>query len=162
MLKFGKKTKKGSVGKQSNEALPLDQDDAGHGSPEDRVTPMPSTYSMPSAISNFTAAETNNTVRPVTSARRKNSKKTLPPLFLYIEAGDFQKAVERARHHPREARTWASIKIKSSSVGAERQTDTTKRLALHQACFKVSEVESNFSILFCFLNLCLSMRCSVN
>jgi hypothetical protein len=60
--------------------------------------------------------------------------KSLPPLFYYMETGDFRRAAERAKNHPREVRTWACIKIKSSSIG---QQHSTKRLALHQACFKV-------------------------
>jgi hypothetical protein len=63
-----------------------------------------------------------------------NVHKSLPPLFYYMETGDFRRAAERAKNHPREVRTWASIKIKSSSIGQH----STKRLALHQACFKVS------------------------
>jgi hypothetical protein len=59
--------------------------------------------------------------------------KSLPPLFYYMEIGDFRRAAERAKNHPREVRTWAYIKIKSSSIGQH----STKRLALHQACFKV-------------------------
>ena len=70
------------------------------------------------------------------------SKNVLPPLFLYIEAGNFRRAAERAKRHPREVRTWASIKIKSSSAAmmtstTQQRLNTTKRLALHQACFKV-------------------------
>jgi hypothetical protein len=69
--------------------------------------------------------------------------KSLPPLFLYMETGDFRRAAERAKNHPREVRTWASIKIKSSTAGQL----STKRLALHQACFKVSLSTLNHSIL---------------
>ena len=70
------------------------------------------------------------------SSRRRSSKNGLPPLFLYIEAGNFQRAAERAKKYPREVRTWASIKIKSS-IGNQQNLTTTKRLALHHACFKV-------------------------
>lgn len=63
-----------------------------------------------------------------------SNHKSLPPLFLYMEMGDFQRAAERAKNHPREVRTWATIKIKSSFSGVQQ---STKRLALHQACFKV-------------------------
>jgi hypothetical protein len=59
--------------------------------------------------------------------------RSLPPLFLYMESGDLRRAAERAKNHPREVKTWASIKIKSSSGGHQ----AAKRLALHQACFKV-------------------------
>ena len=153
MVKFGRKTKRGSGGKQNNEELPPEQDDVEPESLEDRITPMPPSYSMPGAMSNYPGAEMNDAVRPITSVRRKtsssSSKKTLPPLFIYIEAGDFQKAMERARRHPREAKTWASIKIKSSSVGDDRQPDTTKRLALHQACFKVRAIWVEFLVSVC-------------
>lgn len=70
------------------------------------------------------------------SSPRRHIKNSLPPLFLYIEAGNFRRAAERAKKHPREVRTWASIKIKSS-VGNQQRLTTTKRLALHHACFKV-------------------------
>jgi hypothetical protein len=70
------------------------------------------------------------------SSARRHSNNSLPPLFLYIEAGNFQRAAERAKKYPREVRTWASIKIKSS-VGNQQRLTTTKRLALHHACFKV-------------------------
>lgn len=128
MLKFGRK-KRGPPGKPE---LPPEQDvDDDDASPEDRITAMtPTGYAMPSALSTqkFQMAETNAPRRSST-----NKKKAMPPLFLYMESGDFQKAKERARRHPREVKTWATIKIKSSD-------DTTKRLALHQACFKVSSL----------------------
>ena len=130
MLKLGRKSKKMSGG--VNNELPPEQDDiVEQGSSEDCVTPMPAAYSVPNANLNYPGDEID-AMRQVASVRRPSSKKTLPPLFIYIEAGDYQRAIERAKRHPREARTWASIKIKSSSG------ETTKRLALHQACFKVS------------------------
>jgi hypothetical protein len=67
------------------------------------------------------------------SSSNSSLHKSLPPLFYYMEIGDFRRAAERAKNHPREVRTWAYIKIKSSSIGQH----STKRLALHQACFKV-------------------------
>lgn len=146
MLKFGRKSKQGSGGQRNKEEKNprnSNQDEyyadyAGHEAAEDIVSPMTMPpYLMPSAMStNPLGAEANNNnlARPITSCRRQSgssSRKTLPPLFFYIEAGDFRRAMERAQRHPREVKTWASIKIKSSSA------DTTKRLALHQACFKV-------------------------
>lgn len=129
MLKLGRKSKKMSGG--INNELPPEQDDiVEQGSSEDCVTPMPAAYSVPSANLNYPGDEID-AMRQVASVRRPSSKKTLPPLFIYIEAGDYQRAIERAKRHPREARAWASIKIKSSSG------ETTKRLALHQACFKL-------------------------
>lgn len=72
-----------------------------------------------------------------------NSKKDLPPIFWYMEAGEWEKASARARRHPRDAKTWATLKTKdtmgtpptSSSIG-------TKRLALHHACFKLRSAGS--------------------
>lgn len=80
-----------------------------------------------------------------------NSRKELPPLFWYMEAGEWLKAEERLRRHPREIKTWATLKTKSggsdsnlanvSSTGsvstAATSTSGTKRLALHHACFKL-------------------------
>ena len=130
MLKLGRKSKKISGGNAHE--LPPEQDGVvEQGSSEDCVPPMPAAYSVPDSNLNYPGPETN-AARPVASVRRPTSKKTLPPLFIYIEAGDYERAIERAKRHPREARTWASIKMKSSSG------ETTKRLALHQACFKVS------------------------
>jgi len=146
MLKFGRKSKQGSGGQRNKEEKnsrnsnqdEYDADYAGHEAAEDIVSPMTMPpYLMPSAMStNPLGAEANNNnlARPIASCRRQigsSSRKTLPPLFFYIEAGDFRRAMERAQRHPREVKTWASIKIKSSSA------DTTKRLALHQACFKL-------------------------
>jgi hypothetical protein len=111
----------------------------------------------------------------VLSPRR--SRKDLPPLFWYMESGDWEKATERVRRHPKEVKTWATLKTKtldtdgsaSSANGAGNvlQQDTggnnsndfvfggsgsnvpntvvstkpvttsTKRLALHHACFKL-------------------------
>ena len=130
MLKLGRKSKKISGG--IIDEVPPEQDNLENGSSEDCITPMPAAYSMTNTNLNYPVEVENSVVRQATSARRQSSKKTLPPLFIYIEAGDYQRAAERAKRHPREARTWASIKIKSSSG------ETTKRLALHQACFKVS------------------------
>ena len=73
------------------------------------------------------------------SSSSKNVLKSLPPLFLYMETGDFRRAAERAKNHPREVRTWASIKVKSSTTVGQSMT-TTKRLAIHQACFKVRKL----------------------
>ena len=125
MLKLGRKSKKISGG-IINE-VPPEQDNLENGSSEDCITPMPAAYAMPNTNLNYPGEVETSVVRQATSARRQSSKKTLPPLFIYIEAGDYQRAAERAKRHPREARTWASIKIKSSSG------ETTKRLAQHQA-----------------------------
>lgn len=63
--------------------------------------------------------------------------KSLPPLFLYMETGDWAKATERAKRYPREVKTWASIRSKSSVCAGENLMSGAKRLALHHACFKL-------------------------
>ena len=45
----------------------------------------------------------------------KGSHRSLTPLFLYMEAGDWARATERAKAHPREVKNWASIRSKSSA-----------------------------------------------
>ncbi|KAG7361238.1 ankyrin repeat domain protein [Nitzschia inconspicua] len=91
------------------------------------------------------AASTNNrktTMKNSSSNSGSTSSlpKSLPPLFLYMETGDFRRAAERAKNHPREVKTWASIKIKSSTSAGHQ---FTKRLALHQACFKLRSASSS-------------------
>lgn len=71
------------------------------------------------------------------SPRSRTSKRDLPPLFWYMESGDWEKATDRIRRHPKEAKTWASLKTKSAVSGSESKTSNTKRLALHHACFKL-------------------------
>jgi hypothetical protein len=64
------------------------------------------------------------------------AKKELPPLFWYMETGDWERATDRIQRHPKEVKTWATLKTKSEVAG-ESTTTTTKRLALHHACFKL-------------------------
>jgi len=66
-------------------------------------------------------------------------KSDLPPLFWYMESSDWEKANDRIRRHPREVKTWATLRTKSAvdSPTAQAATTTTKRLALHHACFKL-------------------------
>lgn len=75
--------------------------------------------------------------------RRMNQRPSaLPPLFVYMETGDWARAMERAKKHPREVKTWASIRSKSSSSD---RISGAKRLALHHACFKLrSSVSGSF------------------
>jgi hypothetical protein len=74
---------------------------------------------------------------------KKRSSKELPQLFWYMELNQWTKATERLRRHPREAKTWATLKTKSLLVPAasarpeEKVVTSTKRLALHHACFKL-------------------------
>jgi len=72
--------------------------------------------------------------------RKKNG---LTNLFIYIEAGNYERAAERAESHPGEAKIWVPIPVKSSSrsvVGAGNEgkpVSTKKRLPLHHACLKL-------------------------
>jgi Ankyrin repeats (3 copies) len=67
---------------------------------------------------------------------RSSSRKDLPPLFWFMETGDWDKAVERIHRHPKEVKTWATMRTKTND-GSGTTTMTTKRLALHHACFKL-------------------------
>lgn len=137
------------------------------------------------AVSNVTIHESNHENN---SSSPRRSRKDLPPLFWYMESGDWEKATDRVRRHPREVKTWATLKTKaldtdgtssSSAIGtgagkwthdshdappspggvaaaspsssglasgnhnnndvgsSTPVTSTTKRLALHHACFKL-------------------------
>jgi len=73
---------------------------------------------------------------------RRMNRSALPPLFVYMETGDWTRAMARAKKHPREVKTWASIRSKSSS---NDRISGAKRLALHHACFKLrSSVSGSF------------------
>ena len=64
----------------------------------------------------------------------------LPPLFYYMEKNEWEKAAERAKRHPREVKTWATLRTKSTEPGgekSEKKISGAKRLALHHACFKL-------------------------
>ena len=74
--------------------------------------------------------------RQSSSSPRKNKGRELPQLFWYMELGQWNKAMERLRRHPREAKIWATLKTKSLLTPTEKVT-STKRLALHHACFKL-------------------------
>lgn len=78
---------------------------------------------------------------------RRMNRSALPPLFVYMETGDWARAAERAKKHPREVRTWASIRSKSS--GDDQRISGAKRLALHHACFKLRSSVSNLAITPC-------------
>jgi Ankyrin repeats (3 copies) len=75
---------------------------------------------------------------------KKKQQRELPPLFWYMESGEWEQAMERVRQHPRELKLWATLRTKgsddnmnSAGGGAGRTSTTTKRLALHHACFKL-------------------------
>lgn len=71
------------------------------------------------------------------TANFKKQQRELPPLFYYMEVGDWVKAADRIRRHPREAKTWANLRTKSTT-----EQPSTKRLALHHACFKLRSAGS--------------------
>lgn len=70
------------------------------------------------------------------SSRKNSNRRELPQLFWYMELGQWTKALERLRRHPREAKIWTTLKTKSLLTPTEKVT-STKRLALHHACFKL-------------------------
>jgi hypothetical protein len=120
-----------------------------------------------------TLANGNASAATTPTGSGRNSKKDLPPLFWYMESGDWEKATDRVRRHPREVKTWATLKTKTldtdgsagmlsgklhengnqNATGSTNHevnngghaivasskpvTTTTKRLALHHACFKL-------------------------
>jgi hypothetical protein len=128
---------------------------------------------------NNNSSSTMNTAgvesQPASVSSPRRSRKDLPPLFWYMESGDWEKATDRVRRHPKEVKTWATLKTKtldtdgsaSSANGNGLQqeaagnsnndfhfdgsggnltntvtntkpvTTSTKRLALHHACFKL-------------------------
>jgi hypothetical protein len=57
-----------------------------------------------------------------------------------MEMGEWEKATDRATRHPREVKTWATLRTKSM---ADAKVSGTKRLALHHACFKLRSVVPN-------------------
>lgn len=76
----------------------------------------------------------------MTSNMGRSYPKSLPPLFLCMEAGDWTRAIERAKRHPREVKAWASIRSKSEQqqhLADGTKVPSAKRLALHHACFKL-------------------------
>ncbi|KAL7571736.1 hypothetical protein ACA910_002835 [Epithemia clementina (nom. ined.)] len=76
----------------------------------------------------------------------KRSSKDLPPLFYFMELGQWEKALDRVKRHPRDAKTWATIRTKSqteiSASSGKARISGSKRLALHHACFKLRSAGS--------------------
>lgn len=66
-------------------------------------------------------------------------KDKLPPLFYFMELGEWDKANERLQRKPSEAKVWATLRSSSStpSSSSSAPAQPTKRLALHHACFKL-------------------------
>mmetsp|Transcript_9219 Transcript_9219/g.19874 ORF Transcript_9219/g.19874 Transcript_9219/m.19874 type:complete len:759 (-) Transcript_9219:120-2396(-) len=92
---------------------------------------------------NSSAASSGGSSSPSSSSTRhkKRSSKDLPPLFYFMELGQWEKAIDRVKRHTRDAKTWATIRTKSQtevspSTGRARVSGS-KRLALHHACFKL-------------------------
>ena len=90
---------------------------------------------------NSTSSSPSPTHRP-----SKRSSKELPPLFYFMELGQWEKAMDRAKRHPRDSKTWATIRTKSqteiSSSTGKAKLSGSKRLALHHACFKLRSAGS--------------------
>lgn len=128
----------------------------GEGSPKNSPVPSPpAPPSNPSSPSSFErgrnghGGKSQTNYQSAAAASASAFLKNLPPLFLYMETGDFIRAAERAKRHPREVKAWVNIHVKSSSSASTSNYSSgfggnnspsnasTKRLALHQACFKV-------------------------
>jgi len=75
------------------------------------------------------------------SGGSSGNRRDLPPLFWYMEMGDWEKAAARAKSHPREVKTRATLRTKSMAEDGSKVTGT-KRLALHHACFKLRSAGS--------------------
>eukprot|EP00529_Nitzschia_sp_RCC80_P002112 CAMPEP_0113504232 /NCGR_PEP_ID=MMETSP0014_2-20120614/34605_1 /TAXON_ID=2857 /ORGANISM="Nitzschia sp." /LENGTH=895 /DNA_ID=CAMNT_0000399327 /DNA_START=53 /DNA_END=2737 /DNA_ORIENTATION=- /assembly_acc=CAM_ASM_000159 len=102
----------------------------------------PSTKKI-AAVSVETSPQTTPASSLTSSSSPSSSFKTLknlPPLFLYIETGDFNRAAERAKRHPREVKSCVDLHNLTNSNGNQKKT---KRLALHQACFKLRQTGSS-------------------
>ena len=102
--------------------------------------PQAGSASSRSSPANSSAAS-SSVATPSPSSGGKSKKKELPPLFFFMELGQWEKAIDRVKRHPRESKTWATIRTKSqtevsSSTGKPRVSGS-KRLALHHACFKL-------------------------
>ena len=103
--------------------------------PQSTATP---TTTASSAASISPTKPTTTTTTTATKHRRD-----LPPLFWYMELGDWAKATARAKSHPKEVKTRATLRTKSMSVEENGTTKVaTKRLALHHACFKLRSTGS--------------------
>jgi hypothetical protein len=76
-----------------------------------------------------------------TDSTSPRKKRDLPPLFWYMEMGDWEKATARAKSHPKEVKTRATLRTKSMAEDGTKVTGT-KRLALHHACFKLRSTGS--------------------
>ena len=75
--------------------------------------------------------------------RSSSSHRPLSPLFVYMETGEWSKAADRARRYPKEVKTWASLRTKSTSGSAGNKISSAQRLALHHACFKLRNSIAN-------------------
>lgn len=108
---------------------------------DEHPTPLGASPSSPHVLISGRSTSTMSSGRQSTgsssSSPRKNSRgRELPQLFWYMELGQWTKALDRLRRHPREAKVWATLKTKSLLTPTEKVT-STKRLALHHACFKL-------------------------
>lgn len=107
----------------------------GNRSDDNSLTAMMSRTSIGEAAVNGGEPESSRHQQPRSPTSRKAD---LPPLFWYMETGEWEKANDRIRRHPKEVKTWATLRTKSAVDSPTAQsTTTTKRLALHHACFKL-------------------------
>jgi hypothetical protein len=105
------------------------------------------------------------TQRSITAGNAPSASKDLPPLFWYMELGEWNKATERLRRNPKEVKTWATVRTKSSNLTAEpaaaaaaaassssasaassstalSKLSGSKRLPLHHVLFKLRSAGS--------------------
>ena len=129
-----------AVGSASSIALRRQNTPQSPSSPAKKIAQV-SVQRFPTTKTSASALTTSSSP-PSSSSSSSQMLKNLPPLFLYIEAGDFNRAAERAKRHIREVKAWVSI-------NANNPQKKTKRLALHQACFKVNEVCFSLSLSLC-------------
>lgn len=112
-------------------------------SPQHLCPQNPQSGSSSSSPKNSTAGNgTSTSTSPAPSSPKKGShRRDLPPLFWYMEMGDWDKATARAKSHPKEVKTRATLRTKSMADDGTKVSGT-KRLALHHACFKLRSAGS--------------------
>lgn len=95
---------------------------------------------------NLKEASSSNSNGGNNSSQRKSGKGELPPLFYYMEMGDWERAEEQMNKHPNEIKTWATLRTTSTPVTPNNPkvavNVAAKRLALHHACFKLRSAGS--------------------
>ena len=109
----------------------------------DRDSPNPQSGTGEAEASPITSSNHTTTSSTSSSPAGKKSRRDLPPLFWYMELGEWEKATQRAKTHPKEVKARATLRTKSSMIDADgTKISGTKRLALHHACFKLRSTGS--------------------